>query len=61
MGVDLSVNGASLSLPPLWLAAGEPIAEVEVARGPRIGITRAADLPLRFWLRDCPWVSATRR
>jgi DNA-3-methyladenine glycosylase len=61
MGVDLSVNGASLSLPPLWLAAGEPIAEVEVARGPRIGITRAADLPLRFWLRDSPWVSATRR
>jgi DNA-3-methyladenine glycosylase len=61
MGVELSANGASLSDPPLWLAAGEPVEEVRVARGPRIGITRAADLPLRFWLRDCPWVSATRR
>jgi DNA-3-methyladenine glycosylase len=61
MGVDLSANGMSLADPPLWLAAGEPVAEGEVMRGPRIGITRAADLPFRFWLRECPWVSATRR
>jgi len=25
--------------------------------GPRIGITEAADWPLRFYYQDCPWVS----
>ena len=60
MGVDLSSNGAPLTSPPLWLATGEPVSDADVACGPRIGITRAAELPLRFWLRGSLWVSATR-
>jgi len=28
-----------------------------IARGPRIGITRSADLPLRFWIAGNPFVS----
>ena len=59
-GVDLASNGASLMAPPLWLAAGAPIPDADVASGPRIGITRAMELPLRFYVRDSPWVSATR-
>jgi DNA-3-methyladenine glycosylase len=31
------------------------------ATGPRIGITRAADLPWRFWVPGNPYVSAHRR
>ena len=31
------------------------------AVGPRVGITRAADLPWRFWVPHNPWVSAHRR
>jgi DNA-3-methyladenine glycosylase len=33
----------------------------EPASGPRIGITRAADLPWRFWVPGNPYVSGPRR
>jgi DNA-3-methyladenine glycosylase len=42
---------------PLRLAAGAPVSDADVAAGPRIGITRAADAPLRFWVRGDPYVS----
>ncbi len=32
-----------------------------VARGPRVGVRLAADLPWRFWIADHPLVSAYRR
>ena len=32
-----------------------------VASGPRVGVSRAADVPWRFWLPDEPSVSAYRR
>lgn len=40
----------------------EPVGEI--ATGPRIGVAYAgswADAPLRFWLRDNPWVSGKSR
>ncbi|MGH7446432.1 MAG: hypothetical protein ACRELT_02655 [Longimicrobiales bacterium] len=39
------------------MAAGARVDDDAVAHGPRIGITRAADWPLRFWERDSAWVS----
>jgi DNA-3-methyladenine glycosylase len=49
-GVDLCRTG------PLWLAAdGQPPGEIEVST--RIGITRAADLLLRFYVRGNRFVS----
>jgi DNA-3-methyladenine glycosylase len=33
----------------------------EVAEGPRVGVTQAADLPWRFYVAGSPWISTYRR
>lgn len=60
LGIDGILNGHDLSEAPLRILAGSGVAEAEVARGPRIGISRAVDHPLRFWVRGCPSVSGRR-
>jgi 3-methyladenine DNA glycosylase Mpg len=34
--------------------------DAAIACGPRIGITRAADWPLRFWESGSAWISRAR-
>lgn len=52
-GLDLCAEG------PLWLAHdGHEPADIGV--GVRIGITKDADRPLRFYLRGSPFLSGTR-
>jgi DNA-3-methyladenine glycosylase len=47
-GIDLAMNGWDLSRSRLRILDGAPVAEGRVVVGPRVGITRAAELPLRF-------------
>jgi DNA-3-methyladenine glycosylase len=49
LGIGLAHNRLRLDRPPFELRARSgPYADVEVATGPRIGITRAAEYPWRF-------------
>ena len=58
LGIGLERNGASLAAPPFELRAPVPRwAGVEVATGPRIGITKATELPWRFGAAGNPFLS----
>ena len=59
MGIVGAMSGQSLLRPPVRILAGEQISDDRILVTPRIGITRAADWPLRFLVRDDPYVSAT--
>jgi len=59
LGIDGSMNGLSLQRYPLVVRAGESVSDADVEVGPRIGITKAADWPLRFVILGNSWVSRT--
>jgi len=55
LGVTGAHDGLALDTPPFALLAAEEA--VTVARGPRVGITQAVDLPWRFGLAGSSFVS----
>jgi len=58
LGVTGTLNGVSLQRGLLRIVGNAPAPQASaIATGPRIGITQAADWPLRFYLKDSPWVS----
>jgi DNA-3-methyladenine glycosylase len=57
LGIDRRMNGASLQRYPVVIRAGSIVKDNDVVITPRIGISRAADWPLRFLVRDNPFVS----
>jgi len=60
MGIALDDHGRDLLTDErVWLAEGTPVEAI--CRGPRVGITRAVDWPLRFWEAGNPFVSAGRK
>jgi DNA-3-methyladenine glycosylase len=61
LGIDGRHDGRSLGGPPLVLRAGIAVPDERIDVTPRIGITRAADLPYRFVVRGDPFVSPTPR
>jgi DNA-3-methyladenine glycosylase len=66
LGIDRGLNGIDVCDPasPLRLVAssdpgGPSVGQVD--RGPRVGVSRAADVAWRFWIAADPTVSAYRR
>jgi DNA-3-methyladenine glycosylase len=55
LGVTREHDGLPLDRPPFRLVARQ--GEVEIVRGPRIGITKAADLPWRYGLAGSRFLS----
>lgn len=60
LGLGAATNGADLCAPasPVRLTSLRTRRPAAVLAGPRVGISRATDLPWRFWLADAKSVSA---
>jgi len=61
LGVGLDLNGADLLAPPFELSDRDPAwDDAEIVTGPRIGITKAAELPWRYCAAGSRFVSRPR-
>ena len=60
LGLAGWANGAPLDRDPLWLTAGWPVPDDQVAWTGRVGVTAAADRPWRALVAGHPNVSAGR-
>lgn len=58
-GITGAHDGTSLQAGPVRIVQGSDVRDADVVVTPRIGITRAADWPLRFLEHGNPFVSGT--
>ncbi|MBI4247427.1 MAG: DNA-3-methyladenine glycosylase [Candidatus Rokubacteria bacterium] len=57
LGITGRDNGADLTRGPLTIEPPDAPRDFAIGAGPRVGITRAAHLPLRFWIVENLYVS----
>jgi DNA-3-methyladenine glycosylase len=57
LGINRTHNGVDVTKGPITIHAPAHVEKFEIATSPRIGITKSADLPLRFFIKDNPSVS----
>jgi DNA-3-methyladenine glycosylase len=57
MAIGPGLQRHPLDRAPVWLARGAPVPEDHVVRTVRIGISKGADIPLRFYDSRSRWVS----
>ena len=60
LGITMRHNYHNLAVPPVQLLPGDPIPGPEVGTSGRIGVSRAADWPLRFFMRGHSAVKSPR-
>lgn len=63
LGIGRSQNGADVCVPssPLrMMGPVKPVPAAAISAGPRVGVSRAADVAWRFWITGDPAVSAYR-
>lgn len=61
LGITLELGGLPMRSSPVRVYAGDEFPDEMVLATPRIGITRAADAPLRFVVRGSRWGSRRGR
>jgi DNA-3-methyladenine glycosylase len=61
LGIERTMSGLPLRRPPLVVRRGAPLSDADVLVSPRIGITRAVDWPLRYFVKGSAYVSRTPR
>ena len=54
---DTSLSGKILNKSSIWLEPGQSVQTDRIISGPRVGIRRAADAPMRFYIKNNPYVS----
>jgi DNA-3-methyladenine glycosylase len=59
--LDGALSGADLCVEDSPLVVADDGARPPVDVGPRVGVSKAADLPWRYWTSGSPWVSAYKR
>jgi DNA-3-methyladenine glycosylase len=57
LGITRALNGADLTKSALIIRDRRPAESFEITAGPRIGISKCADWPLRFTIRGSEFVS----
>jgi DNA-3-methyladenine glycosylase len=57
LAIDGSMNGLPLQRGRLVVRAGTPVPASDIVTAKRIGITKAADWPLRYYIRNSEYVS----
>lgn len=60
----LGITSTDLStdlLDPTGVHLGPEVPPLAISEGPRVGVSKAADVPWRFWVTGHPTVSAYRR
>lgn len=60
LGLAAALDGLPMHRSLVRVLRGERLADEEIVTTPRIGITHAADWPLRFAVRGSPWRSGPR-
>ena len=57
LGIDSSMNGHDLHVPPLQLVTGTLLGDEKIIPSPRIGISKAKDIHRRYFIAGNPYVS----